>query len=46
MIWALFMFAGFLTRVHGHDASGRIGEVAGPSASGARVQTPEPAPAP
>jgi asparagine synthase (glutamine-hydrolysing) len=46
MIWALFMFAGFLTRVHGRDASGRISEMAGPSASGARVQTPQPAPAP
>jgi asparagine synthase (glutamine-hydrolysing) len=46
MIWALFMFAGFLAGVHGRDASRRMGEMAGPSAAGARVQTPEPAPAP
>jgi asparagine synthase (glutamine-hydrolysing) len=42
LIWALFMFAGFLTRVHEREAARPTGE----SASGARVQAPEPAPAP
>jgi asparagine synthase (glutamine-hydrolysing) len=46
MIWALFMFAGFLTRVHGRDASRQMGEMTGSTGSGARVQTPDPAPAP
>ena len=42
LIWALFMFAGFLARVHEREAARLTGE----SASGARVQAPEPAPAP
>ena len=38
----LFMFAGFLTRVHEREAARLTGE----APSGARVQAPEPAPAP
>jgi asparagine synthase (glutamine-hydrolysing) len=46
LIWALFMFAGFLTRVHGREAVRLAGEMAGSGASAARAQTPEPVPAP
>ncbi len=46
MIWALFMFAGFLARVHEREAVPLAGEMAGSSATRAHVQTPEPAPAP
>ena len=46
LIWALFMFAGFLARVHEREAAGPTGEMVGPGASGARVQTPASAPAP
>ena len=46
LIWALFMFAGFLARVHGREAVRLTGEMAGSGASGARVQTPASAPAP
>jgi asparagine synthase (glutamine-hydrolysing) len=46
LIWALFMFAGFLTRVHERDAGCPTGEIAASSASGNRVQTSAPAPTP
>jgi asparagine synthase (glutamine-hydrolysing) len=46
LIWALFMFAGFLAQVHGREAVRLDGEIAGPSASAASLRTPEPAPAP
>ncbi len=46
LIWALFMFAGFLARVHEPEAARLTGEMAGSGASGARVHTAVPAPAP
>jgi asparagine synthase (glutamine-hydrolysing) len=44
LIWALFMFAGFLAQVHGTEAVRPGDEMAGASAT--RVRTPEPLPAP
>ena len=44
LIWALFMFAGFLAQVHGKEAVRLDGEMAG--ASAASLRAPEPAPAP
>jgi hypothetical protein len=42
MIWALFMFAGFLARVHERAASSPADEMAASSVLGARAQTVAP----
>jgi asparagine synthase (glutamine-hydrolysing) len=46
LIWALFMFARFLTGVHEPEAARLADGMAGSSGSGAQAQTPAPVPAP